>query len=312
MRALKLKFLNLMICIILYEYILLSKPIFIKKENLNHYYLKSNENKIIYIDYKYDTLLSSFIKSKNFLDINIKGILVHNKDIFAPINNPKVSVIIPVYNSQKIIFRTIKSVQNQNILDIEIILINDHSTDNTSAIIMQFKNEDPRIKIINNKKNRGILYSRSIGVLSAKGNFIFSLDNDDMFLNNNIISTIINVSNKYDLDIVEFKGIMSFNGINLTDYSKLKDIYMSNRKVNHVVFQPELSYYSIKAGKKYGQYIFNSVYIWNKCIKTYIYKKALQKLGKEKYSLFSTLQILIYMLGYMEYIILFEREVHVL
>ena len=57
---------------------------------------------------------------------------------------------------------------------------------------------------------------------------------------------------------------------------------MSNRKVNHVVFQPELSYYSIKAGKKYGQYIFNSVYIWNKCIKTYIYKKALQKLRKEK------------------------------
>jgi len=180
-------------------------------------------------------LLSSFIKSRKFLDINIKGILVHNKDIFSDINNPKVSVIIPVYNSQKIIYRTIRSVQNQNILEIEIILINDHSTDNTSTTIMQFKNEDPRIKIINNKKNREILYSRSIGVLSSKGNFIFSLDNDDMFLNNNIIASIINISNINDFDIVEFKGILSFNGINLTDYSKIKDIYFSNHKVNQVL-----------------------------------------------------------------------------
>ena len=67
----------------------------------------------------------------------------------------------------------------------------------------------------------GTLYSRSVGALSAKGNFIFSLDNDDMFLNNNIISTIINISNKNDFDIVEFKGILSFNGTNLKDYSKI-------------------------------------------------------------------------------------------
>ena len=105
-----------------------------------------------------------------------------------------------------------------------------------------------------------------------------------MFLNNNIISTITNISNKNDIDIVEFKGILSFNGINLTDYSKIKDIYFSNHKVNKVLLQPELSNYSIKIGNKLGQYRLNSVYLWNKCIKTCIYKKALQKLSKEKYS----------------------------
>ena len=229
-------------------------------------------------------MLSSFIKSRKFLDINIKGILIQNKDKFNSINNPKLSVIIPIYNSQSFIYRAIKSVQNQNILEIEIILINDYSTDNTSTTIMKFKNEDPRIIIINNKKNMGILYSRSIGALSAKGNFIFSLDNDDMFLNNNIISTIINISNKNDFDIVEFKGILSFNGINLKDYSKIKDIYLSNHKINQVLLQPELSFYPIKTGKNFGQYRLNSVYLWNKCIKTSIYQKALQKLTKEKYS----------------------------
>ena len=74
--------------------------------------------------------------------------MIQNKDKFNSINNPKVSVIIPIYNSQSFIYRAIKSVQNQNILEIEIILINDYSNDNTSTTIMKFKNEDPRIIII--------------------------------------------------------------------------------------------------------------------------------------------------------------------
>jgi glycosyltransferase involved in cell wall biosynthesis len=67
-------------------------------------------------------------------------------------------------------------------LDIEIILVNDFSTDNTLLTIQKLKDEDPRIKIINNEKNMGILYSRSIGVLKAKGKYILALDQDDFFL----------------------------------------------------------------------------------------------------------------------------------
>ena len=63
-----------------------------------------------------------------------------------------------------------------------------------------------------------------------------------------------------------------------------KDIYLSNHKINQVLLQPELSFYSIKTGKNFGQYRLNSVYLWNKCVKTSIYQKALQKLSKEKYS----------------------------
>lgn len=256
----------------------------IKIEGLDYNFNKELEKKNIYKKYTFDTLASSYNKSKEFINLNINGILINNKTDFKSNQNPLVSVIIPIYNSQNFIYRTIKSIQNQNILDIEIILINDYSTDNTSDIIMKFHKEDPRIIIINNKKNMGILYSRSIGVLSAKGKFIFSLDNDDMFLSNDVISSIIEIAKNGNFDIVEFKGISSNNIINLTDYTILKDLYFSNRKINNAIFQPDLSYYSIKISMKFGSYKLNSVYIWNKCIKKSIYQKALNKLGKNKYS----------------------------
>ena len=231
----------------------------IKIEGLDYNFNKELEKKNIYKKYTFDTLASSYNKSKEFINLNINGILINNKTDFKSNQNPLVSVIIPIYNSQNFIYRTIKSIQNQNILDIEIILINDYSTDNTSDIIMKFHKEDPRIIII--------LYSRSIGVLSAKGKFIFSLDNDDMFLSNDVISSIIEIAKNGNFDIVEFKGISSNNIINLTDYTILKDLYFSNRKINNAIFQPDLSYYSIKISMKFGSYKLNSVYIWNKCIK---------------------------------------------
>ena len=234
----------------------------IKIEGLDYNFNKELEKKNIYKKYTFDTLASSYNKSKEFINLNINGILINNKTDFKSNQNPLVSVIIPIYNSQNFIYRTIKSIQNQNILDIEIILINDYSTDNTSDIIMKFHKEDPRIIIINNKKNMGILYSRSIGVLSAKGKFIFSLDNDDMFLSNDVISSIIEIAKNGNFDIVEFKGISSNNIINLTDYTILKDLYFSNRKINNAIFQPDLSYYSIKISMKFGSYKLNSVYIW--------------------------------------------------
>ena len=69
-------------------------------------------------------------------------------------------------------------------------MINDYSKDNTSEIINELKEKDSRIKIINNQNNMGILYSRSIGVLSSKEKYIYCLYNDDLcydrFLFNNI------------------------------------------------------------------------------------------------------------------------------
>ena len=127
-------------------------------------------------------------KGKEYMTKCLEGLLFnHNSKNFKLIENPKISVIIPIYNGEKIINKTIKSVQNQNMLDIEIILVNDFSTDNTLLTIKKLKDGDPRIKIINNEKNMGILYSRSMGVLKAKGKYILALDQDDFFFDERLL-----------------------------------------------------------------------------------------------------------------------------
>ena len=113
---------------------------------------KTNK-KNLYKEYKFNSLQESFNKAKDFLDKSSKGILINDKKQFKSSENPKVTAIIPVYNSQYFITRAIKSIQNQNLLDLEIILVNDFSTDRSLNIIEEIKKEDPRIKIINNKKN---------------------------------------------------------------------------------------------------------------------------------------------------------------
>ena len=107
-----------------------------------------NENNNIYKKYHFDSLKVSMNKAQNFIYNNIRGIITNDKSKFKYDLFPKVSAIIPVYNSQYFIQRTIKSIQNQNILNIEIILINDCSTDKTLSIIENEKIQDSRIKII--------------------------------------------------------------------------------------------------------------------------------------------------------------------
>ena len=117
--------------------------------------------------------------------------------------------------------------------DIEIMLVNDFSPDNTLSVVEKLKSEDSRIQIINNKKNMGILYSRSIGALLSKGNYIFPLDNDDMFLEQDIFKIIFkyflyyltyDITNESNIDIVEFKGIFQeYNEYNLLNETTIID-----------------------------------------------------------------------------------------
>ena len=169
-------------------------------------------------------------------------------------------------------------------LNIEIILVNDFSTDNTSSLLEQFEKEDPRLRVIKNKKNMGILYSRSIATLSAKGKFIFPLDNDDMFLDKDVFQIISDRAEKGNFDIIEFRGVLTLPGSG--------DLY-SRRRIgttfspygdNYVVFQSQLGGFPYKRGSKYGEYRLISVYLWSKCIKTKIYKKSLNAFGEERYS----------------------------
>ena len=243
-------------------------------------------NQDIFKEERFPSRAKSFKIAFEFLSNNTKGIIT--KEIpNEPIENPIVSAVIPIYNSQNYITRAIRSIQNQNIKDIEIILINDYSTDGSLSLITEMQKEDKRIKIINNKKNLGILYSRCIGTLSAKGKYIFPLDNDDMFLDQDVFSVITNIAEKGFFDIVEFKGIFSNKGDeNNILKNKISDTHYANHPLNLVLYQPQLGNYQIWPEKSLSKYHLESVFLWGKCIRTEIYKKTINKLGKEKYSRF--------------------------
>ena len=94
--------------------------------------------------------------------------------------NPFLSICISAYNIGNLIEFSIVSVLNQSFQDFEIIIINDFLKDNTFKIIEKLQMEDRRIKIINNKNNKGIYFSKAKPVLNSKGKYILYLDSDDI------------------------------------------------------------------------------------------------------------------------------------
>ena len=114
------------------------------------------------------------------LNICLEEKLINNIK-FNKSKNPIVTVIVLIYNSETYIKKIMRSIQNQSMLDIEIILVNNASTDNTLKIIEELQKEEPRIELINNEKNMGILYSKFIGILNTKGKYILPLVHDDFF-----------------------------------------------------------------------------------------------------------------------------------
>ena len=115
--------------------------------------------------------------------------------------NPKVSVILPVYNSEKFVAQAIKGVLRQSFLDWELLVVNDGSTDNTEKIVKDWQKKDKRIRYIKHQRNRGLSAARNTGTKFAKGKYIAFLDADDVWLPKKI-EIQINKINDPDADLV--------------------------------------------------------------------------------------------------------------
>ena len=204
-----------------------------------------------------------------------------NKNRYKYIKHPKISVIVPAFNCEKTIIPALNSIQYQNFTKIEIILINDFSIDNTSKILRKINRKDQRIKIINNHKNKGTLYSRCIAVLIAKGKYIFGLDNDDLYFDEDVLYYIYKKGKKENLDIIGFLTIDTWNYS--IEISKMNDIYSYQYPNDFYVEQPELSTWIIKFKESF---IIHNNMIWDKCIKTSLYKQSVNLLGIKRYSKF--------------------------
>lgn len=113
---------------------------------------------------------------------------------------PAVSVIIPVYNKQEYLEKCLSSVINQTYSNIEIIIINDGSTDNSLSICRDYAKKDSRIMIFD-KENEGVSKARNLGIAIAKGKWLFFLDADD-FLDLGTFSYLLNIGDVSKADVV--------------------------------------------------------------------------------------------------------------
>lgn len=132
-------------------------------------------------------------------------------------DNPKVSIIVPIYNVEKYLARCLDSLINQTFEDIEIIAINDGSTDNSLNILKDYENRDNRIKVID-KKNEGVSESRNKGIEYANGKYVTFVDSDD-WIDYEMICELYNISEFQNSDVTLSTYIREYK-----DHSKIKKL----------------------------------------------------------------------------------------
>lgn len=114
----------------------------------------------------------------------------------------KISVIIPIYNTEKYLAKCLDSICNQTLSDVEIICINDCSTDNSLGFLEQYAKNDKRIKIINFEQNKGVSAARNSGIEIAQGEFIGFIDSDD-YIDLDFFENLYNKAKETCADVVK-------------------------------------------------------------------------------------------------------------
>lgn len=143
-------------------------------------------------------------------------------------NKSKVSIVIPVYNVELYLREALDSVINQTLKEIEIIVVNDGSTDNSLEIIKEYEKKDNRIKIIN-QENQGLSGARNSGLKIAKGEYIYFMDSDD-YIELDTLELCYKKSKDENLDFIFFDALPFSN-----DDIKIDINYYDRKDLDHRV-----------------------------------------------------------------------------
>ena len=209
---------------------------------------------------------------REFMHLSRKHILL-DKNINLNnyiLNNPKISVVIPIYNGEKYIESALTSIQNQDFKDIEIIMVDDYSNDNSVKIINEFMKIDPRIKLYENEENKGILYTKCRGVNLSIGKYVLLLDEDDIFGQRDAFSTLYKLAEKDDLDMLGFSSMFTESPYSL-------GTYIHHYYGGPIIFQPNISKLSHDFTKD-GKVKRIGDNIWCYLFKTKIFKQTISQI----------------------------------
>lgn len=158
-----------------------------------------------------------------------------------------VSIVIPVYNSERYLEECLNAIINQTYTSIELIIINDGSNDNSNKIIEKYKNQDKRITVYN-QQNKGVGEARNTGLKNFKGDYILFVDSDDFLIDKNSIQTMV--------DQIKDNDILGFNNI-LINKKTIKTEKIINECYNT---GKEFIEETLKNNGTFGWYLWKYIY----------------------------------------------------
>ena len=139
-----------------------------------------------------------------------------------------ISVIVPVYNVEEYLEECLESIKRQTYIDIEVILVNDGSTDGSKEICERYCEKDSRFKLVN-QENKGLSGARNRGMLESKGEFISFVDSDDV-LKEDMLEQLMKQMTSEDIDIVECWYTNEKQELELSTPKNVKIIFQGNSK----------------------------------------------------------------------------------
>ena len=217
-------------------------------------------------------LYSDYEKIKNFVKDNLEGKLYNSISLFKKSENPLISIVISTFNGEIYLKPAVRSIQNQDFFNLEIIIVDDGSVDNSVKVVEELMKEDPRIILIKNGINRGTLYTKTRGVLNAKGKYVMTLDHDNLYTYNNVFSTLYNESEKYNLDLLGFASVET-----TLDIRNSKKVIFYNYKNSQIIKQPIIKTLFIAMNYRFHSSTSLCLYF----IKKELYFKVIKQLGEE-------------------------------
>ena len=273
----KRKFLKIISFVTIFSFISIISYSAIKRKITKYYKYSQYEdidiksyNKSIEKNYQEES-----VDIQNYMDLVFNGTVLDKDKIYYPSKNPKISIVISVFNGEAYLKTAILSIQNQNLKDIEIVLVDDGSKDNSVNLIKELMKTEPRIVLYENGENKGTLFTKSKGVLNSKGKYVIVMDEDDIFVQRDAFSSIYAEAEKNNLDMLGY--ILDYSGRKL-DRNKRR--YSYSNKLKQIVYQPELSniMYTLHHNghvSKFGGSLVNHL------VRTDLFKKVIKLIDEE-------------------------------
>ena len=215
----------------------------------------------------------SFMKSRtNQIDLHSYYNICNNEELILKEkieydNKPLISVLVPSFNKEDVILKSIRSIQNQSFKNIEIIIVNDGSTDNSTQIFKYLLETDPRVRIFTHLKNLGAWRSRLDAFLYSRAPFVIHFDAGDFYTDNLVLEDAYKLINKYKLDSLRFSFKLSRKAEDIDFQSRNFSFHKKDRKI-------------VYGRRSYNMNLYFYGPIWNRLTRANIFTKGLNYLDE--------------------------------